>query len=281
MRPTFRIQSTLQPPDKSSSGFTIVELIVVITILAIVASLASTFIARPTQTYFDIEIKANLSDRADNALRRMAREIRNALPNSVRVTSNGADSLIEFIPIQAAGRYRADVGNASTDNPLDFNASTDTFDVLGPAVTVSSGDKLVIYNLGVAGADAYAGSNIRPLSTTGTLNSLGFSGGTFPFPSPASRFFVVSTATSFACDLTNRRLLMYSNYPIPVSQPSSIAALNALTTARLLANNVTGCQISYGSGIQQRNGIITINLVLSQDTANVRLMHQINVVNTP
>jgi len=263
------------------TGFTLVELVVVIAVVAVLAAGAATFIRNPTMAYLDTELHANLTDRADSALRRMAREVRNALPNSVRVSTNGADSFVEFIPVKAAGRYRAEVGIDAADNPLDFALAADTFDVLGQPVNIASGDRLVIFNLGIAGSDAYEGSNIRSLQTFGTLNTLSFSGGAFPQASPSSRFYVVSTVTTFACDMTNRRLLMYSGYTIQTTQPSSIASLNALATARQLANNLTTCQISYSAGVLERSGIVTVYLGMTEGTARVNLMHQVNVVNSP
>jgi MSHA biogenesis protein MshO len=262
-------------------GFTLIELIIVMVVTGILAVGATTFIRNPTQSYLDSETYANLSDRADTALRRVARDVRNALPNSIRSASNGADTFVEFIPIKSAGRYRNDVGTSAADNPLDFSLSADTFDVLGPPVTVMAGDKMVIYNLGTAGADAYEGGNIRPLTTTGTLSVLGFNGGTFPLASPSSRFYTVAGAVTLACDMTNHQLLMYSAYAIQSTQPSALATLNGLATARQLAVNVNTCQINYSSGVTQRTGVITIYLGLNQNGAKVNLMHQINVVNSP
>lgn len=263
------------------AGFTIVEMVVVIAVVAVLAAGAASFITKPTLAYLDTELHANLSDKADSALRRMAREIRNALPNSVRVTASGADSFVEFIPVRSAGRYRTEVGVSTADNPLDFGLVADTFDVLGQPVNVVAGDRLVIFNLGITGSDAYEGSNIRPLQTFGSLSTLSFSGGAFPQASPSSRFYVVSTATTFACDMTNRRLLMYAGYAIQNAQPSNIASLNALATPRQMANNLTSCQIRYSAGVLQRSGIVTVYLGMNEVTARVNLMHQINVVNSP
>jgi MSHA biogenesis protein MshO len=268
-------------PTSKLAGFTLVEMVVVITIVAILAAAATQLIRNPAQSFIDSENRANLTDRADTALRRMARDIRNALPNSVRTTTNGGDSFIEFVPVKSAGRYRAAVGTSASDNPLDFSLAADTFDVLGPSVTVAAGDKLVIYNLGIPGSDAYEGTNIRALQTNGTLSTLSFSGGTFPQASPSSRFFVVSTPVSYACDMTDHILWQYSGYAIQAAQPASITALNGLATARQLANNLTSCQINYVSGVLQRNGVVTIYLGFSQDVANAKLMHQVNVVNSP
>jgi MSHA biogenesis protein MshO len=270
MRPTFK-----------SKGFTLIELVVVITIVAILAAAATQLIRNPAQSFIDSENRANLTDRVDTALRRMARDIRNALPNSIRTTTNGADSFIEFVPVKAAGRYRAEVGSSVSDNPLDFSLSADTFDVLGSSVTIAAGDKLVIYNLGIPSSDVYEGTNSRALLTTGTLSILSFNGGTFPQASPSSRFYIVTTPVTYACDMTNHVLLQYSGYAIQSAQPSSVAALNGLATARQLAANLTSCQINYVAGILQRSGVVTIYLGFTQDAANVKLMHQVNVVNSP
>ncbi len=117
-----------------TAGFTLIELIVVIAITGILAVGAVQFIRNPLQMYLDIETRAALTDLADSSLRKIAREIEKSLPNSVRVTSNGADSMIEIIPILNAGRYRASVGTNTdrfTDDALNFSASGGTFDVLG------------------------------------------------------------------------------------------------------------------------------------------------------
>jgi MSHA biogenesis protein MshO len=197
------------------------------------------------------------------------------------VATSGVNTFVEFIPVKTAGRYRAEVGVSGLDNPLDFSLSADTFDVLGSPVSISGGDKLVIYNLGIAGSDVYEGSSIRSLLTFGSLSVLSFNGGAFPLASPSSRFYVVSTAVTFVCDVTNHQLLMYGGYPIQSAQPSSIATLNSLATPRQLAANVETCQVNYASGALQRSGIVTIYLGLTQDLAKVNLVQQVNVVNSP
>lgn len=283
--PTNRLSaSQVKTEMLKHDGFTLVELVVVITIVGILAGGVALFIGRPTESFFDSERRADLSDRADTALRRIARDIRSALPNSIRISISGTDSLLEFTPVINAGRYRADVGISATDNPLDFSNTTDTsFDVLGAAVNVSAADALVIYNLGIAGADVYEGSNRRALNSATNSSTLSFTGSNFPLASPSSRFYVVSGPVTYACDMTNRVLWRYQNYVFQATQPASVAVLDSLPSVQKhqLANNLSSCQITYTSGVLQRSGIVSINISMVEDSAKVTLMHQVNVANSP
>jgi MSHA biogenesis protein MshO len=267
MRPEFK------PTRQRMAGFTLVELVIVIVVMAIIGGISVTFIKNSVLAYVNSEAYYELADRADIALRRMSRDIRNALPNSVWVSGDGL--YVEFIPIKAGGRYKQD--------SLDFVTPNASFTVLSDAVTVSAGDQLVIYNLGIEGADAYAGNTVRALTSTGTTTTLAFSGSAFPLPSPASRFYVVNGAVIYACDLANKRLLMYSNIAIPTSSqataqhPTSFAGLNA----SIVAEDVTGCSFTYSTGVMQHSGVITAQLELTKRGGVVRLLNLINVVNSP
>ena len=85
-------------PITSNRGFTLIEAVMVLVITAIVAAMVAVFIQKPVQSYVDSARRADLTDIADTAVRRMAREIRLALPNSVRNPADGSDQCIEFMP---------------------------------------------------------------------------------------------------------------------------------------------------------------------------------------
>ena len=93
------------------------------------------------------------------------------MPNSVRVVQIDADtSALEFLPVSAGGRYRAAPDASGGGDILDIDSSTDnSFDVLGPAVSVSAGDRLVVYNL--TDTDAYNGTSSRVLTSSGSALS--------------------------------------------------------------------------------------------------------------
>ena len=75
------------------AGFTLIELIMVIIITAILGTVISRIISRPVEGFVDISRRAELVDIAEVSLRKMSREIRLALPNSVRLRSGVATNL--------------------------------------------------------------------------------------------------------------------------------------------------------------------------------------------
>jgi MSHA biogenesis protein MshO len=268
---------------RRAGGFTLVEMIVVIVLTGIVAGMIAVFLRAPVQVYVDSVARAELSDTADIALRRVAREVRRALPNSVRV--NGAGTSVEFISTKSGGRYLAEEDNEGAGY-LDFADSTDlNFTVVGPMPSpaiVPGSDSIVVYNLGpgIDRADAYQGDNIALVSAvagnvvTLASNPFASSGATAAvLNSPARRFQVVTGAVSFVCDLAKRQLLRQWNYT-PPSASASVA---------ILASNVTACRFSYEGNIANtRSGLLGINLTLARPDVpaeSVQLFHQIHVDN--
>jgi len=258
------MRRTFKPLGVNMAGFTLVELVIVIVVMAILGGISVSFIRNSILAYVNSEAYYELADRADISLRRMSRDIRNALPNSVWVPG-GSGSFVQFVPIKAGGRYQQE----------DFDAGSLTLDVLGPMVSVDAGDRLVIYNMGIAGADVYEGSNIRPVSAN--ASSVIFTGALFPFSSPGSRFYIVNGAVIYACDVANRRLVMYSNIAIASGR---LANFNGLVPS-IVAEDVTECSFTYTEGVMQHSSVVTAQLTLQKNGGVARLVNLINVVNSP
>lgn len=261
------------------SGFTLIEMIISIVITGIVVSMVAVFGRTQINAYFDVGNRAELADAADTALRRIARDLQSALPNSVRNTSA---SFLEFVPIHDAGRYRAELSSTGTGNILDFTSSGDnSFDVLGPTVTVQSGDQLVIFNLGQAGSDVYEGTtSSRRAAVAGSgLSTVTFTstGTQFPLASPSSRFQIVGTPVTYECSGT--QLLRRTGYGFQTSQPTNFSALGG--SVSVLAADVASCSFSYTPAVLQRNGLAVLRLSLSKNGETVELFHQVAVLNTP
>jgi MSHA biogenesis protein MshO len=186
-----------------SRGVSLIELVVVITISGIIATVLGAIIVRPIQGYEAQVRRAQLVDAAEMAVRRLGRDIRQALPNSVRVRdalgntnsvsclTAGAACTIEMLNTLDGARYRDGPGNighnhGSTQYRLRFNGTdTDGFNIAGffQNITVpftSTTQRLSVYNQGATGADAYADANsdltaprviTNPTYTTFSINN--------------------------------------------------------------------------------------------------------------
>lgn len=288
------------------AGFTLVEAIVVIAIIGIVGAIVAVFIRLPVQNYADSVARAEVSDEADLALRRMAREIRLALPNSIRV--NGDGSAIEFLLTKTGGRYlSSDDPNPNGLPPLDFiNTANTTLTVVGTFTqAVAVNDYFVVYNLGsgMAPSDAWGpstgGSNIAQIAAvagtnwpTLTLKSNPFAAQNPPMPSPGNRFQIVSGPVMFACDASSGTLTRYSGHSINATM--TVPPTNA-TSAAPLSRRVANCaglftyDTSDGSASSaQRTSLVSLAIELAartvagtNATSSIRLVHQVHVDNTP
>lgn len=299
---------------KGCNGFSLAELVVVIAIGGIIAAIIGVFIVRPIQGYDALVHRADLVDIAEGALRRMQREIRRALPNSIRVAGGG--TALELIPAVDGGRYReSPPGNSNAR--LQFNTADTDFDMLGNLLCTTHPDitgpcasysdpanfRLVIYNLGQPGADAYAGTDVITVGSTITVTSFPNPGSAadgsdhinvnpgfdFAFESPSQRFFVVQNPVSYICNPAARTLTRYQGYALTSNQANidTDAELAAMTPAAgigVIADRIAvPCRFGYTPGTDTRSGVVTIEIALRDPVTNesVRLLHQVHVDNAP
>jgi MSHA biogenesis protein MshO len=273
------MRPTRFPSRRRQAGVTLIELVIVITISAIIAVGMAVFISRPIEAYVDAGRRAELTDIADTALRRMTRDLRTALPNSIRIGTVAGVTYLEFLQTSGGGRYRAEPDSGGGGDILDFTAPDASFDVIGAMPALAAGDSIVVYNLAAGGgvADAYAGDNRAAYaSSAGGTITLG-APKQFPFPSPGRRFQVVQHPVTYACDPGSGQLRRYWGYAIAAAQPTPPATPNNA----LVATDVTACGFLYTAATGARTGAVTLSLRIERDGEPIRLYQQVHVNNVP
>lgn len=273
-------------------GFTLVELIIVMVIIGVIAAVVAVFITGPISGYVDVMRRAQLSDAADTTLRRISRDLRQALPNSVRVDSN--NRFLEYIPTSNGSRYLVEVPDI-----LDFTTADSSFGFLGE--TIAATGFIVVFNTGqvssgtraapgCVGADAYEGCNRSAGTAAGNLVSL-TAPFKFPFASPSNRFHILpaSGPVTLACEGVaaaagngSGTLKIYTGYKTGGDWGSAAPTPpGGATSTSLLAQYVSACTFTYTSGITASNGLVTLRLALTRNNETVTLHHQVHVDNSP
>jgi MSHA biogenesis protein MshO len=272
-------------------GFTLVELVVVIMITGIMAASLTVFFVPAINTYFDSRRRAEMTDAADTALRRIGRDVRRAVPNSIRIVGG---TCFELVPTKSGGLYRRamdiDPVHPGSD-PLDTSGADTAFDVLSPLANPPvAGDFVVIGNQN--GNDVYSGT------TRGTVAAGGWASPPAPggaavgvgritlnaatqFPSgyDGGRFQVVDQfeqSVFYICDGAGnlRRLVRAFVAAYPAVCPAGGA---------VLASNVSACTFTYNANpsATQGAGFLSMQINLTSGGETMGLSYGTHVSNVP
>jgi len=232
-------------------------MIVTLVLAGIIGAAIATFIGPAVKGYFAQSQRAALVDAAESALRRIARDIRISLPNSLRRTALVSSGFaLEMVPTADGGRYcfageancsarPANGGGAANAafNNLDTTASDADFTILGcfqnaTFTAAASGGttayRLVINNRAATdfyGATAGAGQVVTPSGRTLTLTvNPGTNGGVCGTPSATANIVnahhlnIGGGGYNFLVDSSRRRVYVIENAALPVSYVCDLTA---------------------------------------------------------
>lgn len=271
----------LYSAGKKNAGFTLVELVTVIVLLGIVALGSTQFIRQSTEIYVDAVTRDRLQQQARFAIERMTRELRNALPGSVRVDASG--QCIEFLSITKASSYLSPVSDAAITS-LDIIAVDSGF---------SSGDRIAIMPLDTSRVYSTS-STLSPLAIltgatapAGNQQTLTFASKQFPDESPSRRIFAVTGPISFCAADNVLTRHQGSGYTIASTQAAPPAAgVPLAANIRLVDADGNAVNVfEFSAGTLQRAAVVKMDLVFSaRGTLGdewLPFRHKVTVRNTP
>jgi MSHA biogenesis protein MshO len=272
---------------RAARGFTLIELVVALTLAAIVAGFAATMIGAPLRQYDQQTQRVQLVAAATDAWPLLREDLRTALPNSARARRNGTLVALEILNAVDWVRYK--------NPPSASFATAGQFRGL-PLPYSGTAYHLSVNNLGtgVPGADAWALSgSMTPAGTTVTVAASATPGeqtvGSTPAPvftadSPRRRIYLVSGPVTWLCDESAGTLRRYSGYSIATNHAARDTAAELLAagaSARLVAENLTACDFIVGPGGANAGQIVTARITAARNGENLQLVQQAALENLP
>ena len=260
-------------------GFTLVELVISITLLSTMALVAVPMLRVPMTAYMESAARVAVASELDNVQARLTADLARALPNSVRLRTVGARQLLEFLDVRAEGRYREDASGAAQVCPaiclaagkndaLEAACTERCFTSLGPTigdVPVVGTDYIVVNPLGpgVPNGDPYFGgaatlpggikSRLTAMAALPNGQRFDITPHSFPALPATQRFYVVGGPVSYECNPATQRLTRYDGYTIAALQPAGFGALQGAP----LATGVSACRFDY-TRTGARGGMVSL-----------------------
>ncbi len=274
--------------NKRMNGFTLMELIIVIILLGVMAVGIAGFITLTTQTYLNVSERDELVSSARFVVERLNREIRNAVPNSIRATpANALGQCIEFVPIETSAVY--------TDIPVSPEGARNTmevipFDLQGNLITVYPLVPDDIYDdhtddvgkvFEIAGYTPPIGAETVAVLTLDSVDGVFFAQ-----DSPTRRAFLFSSPVAYCVRSEGGifNIYRYTGHSFTLAQglPPFVGG-----TANLMAENILFDQanlpFTVNNATLQRNALVEVKLTFTRldGTEQITFENAVHVSNIP
>jgi MSHA biogenesis protein MshO len=263
-------------------GFTLVELVIVIVLLGIVATISTQFVS------FSVRGAIDLGDRQQRALQgvviseQITREVREAFPLSVRAN----DACLEWLPILGATRYE------SLPSGPDFEEVT----ILPFGKDIPQGALMIVYGYGSGQDLLYGYTDPGPISppvnsVADGATSINFTGPEqahrFRERSPQRRIYAVGGRFSICQGhgTNGRWLYRYSNYSHGTDQPtaSELAGKASRTREIMSANLVGSLDLQVTPPSLRRSAVVNFEFELAAPNSDetTRVNQEVQIRNVP
>lgn len=261
-------------------GFSLIEMVTVIVVLGVLAVMVTSFISFGTQIYVDSANRNDLTASARFAVERISRELRNALPNSVRVNDYLGRQCLEFVPIEASVIY--------LDIPVQPEPAANTINVVtgNTALNNINQNQVAIYVLNTSEVYNTSGtpnkihdvSDITMGSDTNnwsiTLDGMVH----FEEDSPTSRLFFINSPVSYCVEGTN--LTRHENYAYSNGLADNEGVLMA-ESLNLQSDAGYEFPFTVTDATQNRNAIVLANFKFTRNFEDIYFNTEVQVPNVP
>jgi len=271
---------------QAPSGFTLVELVVVIVVVAILAYVGANLIGNFVGGYTGAAQRQELASAGRLAVERMTREMRRALPNSVRVSGGGQQ--VTFLRGFRGGRYVAVGASASRLQTFDGNPGAESFVAYGLSGLNDANHQLAVYPQDPASLySSLAATNSGPRARIqNDGGNVGDSARTivlaadddFARQSPQRRIHAIDRVVSF-CYLPGERAVYMA---VDDLGPPLVTACGS--GDNLLISPVASASFSYSEGTLARSGLIRFFLQVQDPNRpgeRVDFQQEVHVRNVP
>lgn len=259
----------------SQAGFTLVELIAVIVILSILATIGTNFVVQATESYQRTQTRALLVNTARQAMERMTRQLRIALPYSVVPVNS--DSCIKFLPIAAAGNYFNPVRDIKND-PTGI-ASLEPI----PASPVVIDFGLPLYvTIGAMSSEELYGPDDTSITGYG-----GYSGGALQLSSAKKwqrnsinkRYYLLDNPQAFC--LVGSELRFYEGINLNATDVNLLNSYSIIARNVSVVNPLIPKPFSLEEGSENRNSQVKIELIFSSAGESIVFKQGVFIRNVP
>ncbi|RUO45395.1 PilW family protein [Idiomarina aquatica] len=265
-------------------GFTLVELVIAIILLAIVGTFSFRFIGLGADVFRDASARSQLVSQSRFALERLSRELRNALPLSVRVYDG--QHCIEYTPILTSGEYIDAPTSANPGNTVTAMAPLQRKTQPVPA------RYLVIYNTKLNAIYGTSGQRYRidarqrdagSHTIDFTLSDSESDPIEFNLIGPSRRYYEVSPPVSWCYLPDNGQIRRYQSTDFNVAPPAPSVVANGELMAEQLRNDNSEPVFEVDNITLSQNNLVLIDFVFERDDAPepLRLLYEVHVPNVP